>query len=208
MEKLLSKYNGQGFKQFLTNKLRLLKAFEFSKIYTQNHIVKVEHGNVAEAEFRLWLSNFLPDRFGVTSGFIISPKLTEQNLTPHYDIVIYDRINSPILWEEANPDSSKSGNSKAIPVEYVHAIFEVKSQLTSKTAKEAIEHLQLLEEFIKPKSETTIDNFRPYLPDDFACGCIFFELLEANIKNPNILNNLLPSQKTLDESTKMTFTAF
>ena len=111
MSKLLKEYNGQGFKQFLANKLRLIKSFELSKLYTENHIVKVEHGNVAEAEFRRWLSDFLPDKFGVTSGFIISPKLTEEDKTPHYDIVIYDKDNSPILWEEANPDKNKSAFS-------------------------------------------------------------------------------------------------
>lgn len=62
----------QGWKQFLTARTRMLAAYVIAKEQASNRQVKTKHGLVAEAQFRRWLSEFLPERYGVTSGFIIS----------------------------------------------------------------------------------------------------------------------------------------
>lgn len=63
-----------------------------------------EPGEVAEAVFRRWLTRFLPERYGVTSGFVISPGLSSKRPLRHYDVIIYDRANSPVLWRSEQPD--------------------------------------------------------------------------------------------------------
>lgn len=184
-----------GFEEFLGNKLRLIKLFELAKIQTKHRAIKTSYGESAEAEIREWFSDFLPKKYGVTSGFIISPK-NITNTNPHYDLIIYDKINSPVLWEEKNPDKSKFGNSKAIPVEFVHGIFEIKSRLSTTTSKQAIQHLSLINNFLLPEGVDRPMKDSPYLPENFCCGCIFYELNEDDAYSPAILNNLLPIDKS------------
>lgn len=117
----------QGWRQFLTARTRMLAAYDIAKDQGSNSSVKTRHGLVAEAEFRKWLSEFLPKRYGVTSGFIVSPGISGSEHMVHYDVIVYDQLESPILLVEDNPDSSGQGRSLAIPVEYVRAVIEVKS---------------------------------------------------------------------------------
>lgn len=76
----------------------------------------------SESGFRI-----LPKRYGVTSGFIISQSVPNLEDFVHYDVIIYDQLDSPVLWVEGSPDSSLQGRSKAIPVEYVCGVIEVKA---------------------------------------------------------------------------------
>jgi len=62
----------QGWKQFLTGRDEMLAAYDRARVHSSKRTVQTGHGNVAEAQFRKWLSEFLPKRYGVTSGFIIS----------------------------------------------------------------------------------------------------------------------------------------
>ena len=64
-------------------------------------------------------------------------------------MIIYDYLESPVLWIEDNPDSSEQGHSLAIPVEYVRAVLEVKSTFCTKAVKDAIEHLSDLRPLMK-----------------------------------------------------------
>lgn len=61
----------------------------------------------------------------------------------------------------------------ALPVEYVHAVFEVKATLTADSAREAAEKLDelapLLSETDRPGTPYPF-----YLPASFACGVVFF----------------------------------
>lgn len=113
----------------------MLTAYDLAKDLENNKLVKVRHGLVAEAEFRKWLSEFLPKRYAVTAGYIISPGISSKEHMVHYDVIVYDQLESPVLWVEGNPDSSNQGQSLAIPVEYVHAVFEVKSAFNGQFAK-------------------------------------------------------------------------
>lgn len=125
----------QGFRQLNTNKLLILKEYELSKIINENRPVKVAHGNTGESAFRNFLTKFLPKKYGVTSGFIISSVFDSLEKIPHYDVIIYDQINAPILWEDINTDQSIEGLSKAIPVEFVCGVIEIKSSLNRKAVK-------------------------------------------------------------------------
>ncbi len=175
----------------MQGKIDILAAYEGAKIKASIHEVKTFHGIVAEAELRKWLINFLPKRFGVTSGFIVSSDPTfEGRKLPHFDVIIYDQLESPILWLDNHPDANKQGVSQAVPVEYVKGILEVKARWTPKAAKEAIAHLHDLDELMLGQ-DAPGDSHKRFLPCDFFCGVVFFEVLKKNMYCYSALDKLL-----------------
>jgi hypothetical protein len=174
-EKLKIEFPAQGWKQFLTSRAEMLDAYDRARIKAKSHEVETFHGKVAEAELRKWLAGFLPRRYGVTSGYIVSPGLKSTEKTPHFDVIIYDQLESPVLWIEDFPDTSSQGRSLAIPVEYVRCVLEVKAKFSSTTAGDAIEHLaDLLPLMGGP--DASQEKYKLHLPPTFCCGIVFFEL--------------------------------
>ncbi|MGD0383528.1 MAG: DUF6602 domain-containing protein [Thermoguttaceae bacterium] len=82
----------QGWKQFLTSRKEMLDAFDRAREKAKSHEVETFHGKVAEAELRKWLSSFLPKRYGVTPGYIVSIGLKSSEKSPHFDVIIYDQL--------------------------------------------------------------------------------------------------------------------
>lgn len=173
--KLKIEFPSQGWTQILTSRKEMLDAYDRARQQARAHEVEVFHGKVAEASCRKWLTGFLPKRYGVTSGYIISTGLKSSEKAPHFDVVIYDQIESPILWVEDNPDASDQGRSLAIPVEYVRAVIEVKSRYCTRTVKEALEHLNDLAPVMKGPDDPT-ERYKVHLPAPFFCGAVYFEL--------------------------------
>jgi hypothetical protein len=137
--------NFVGWRQFLSGRKRILDAYDAAKAMQHGKPVKTEHGNVAEARFREWLSSFLPQRYGVTSGYVI-PEVEEDNhRMTHFDVIVYDALNSPILWLEENSDRSSQGSRRGVPAEYVLAVMECKSRLTKSTLIDALAKLKELD---------------------------------------------------------------
>lgn len=179
----------QGWKQFLVARDEMLSAYDRARELNRKRTVQTKHGVVAEAEFRKWLSNFLPKRYGVTSGYIISPGIPNSENTVHYDVIIYDQLESPILWIDGSPDSSEQGKSLAIPVEYVRGIIEVKSAFNKKSAKKAVEQLAKLKPHMA-KTEPINQPLKLYLPPNFFCAAVFFELREKDDNDFSALDEL------------------
>jgi hypothetical protein len=150
----------QGWRQFLAQKISVLAKYDQAKVQASGRPVQVAHGIVAEAEFRGWLRDFLPKRFGVTSGYIVSQGMWEDEPLRHFDVIIYDQLKSPVLWVEGNPDHSSDGRIRAIPAEYVCAAIEVKSRLTQKSARDAIGKLRELQSLLSSVDEPS----NPYPP--------------------------------------------
>jgi hypothetical protein len=182
-------FNTQGWKQFLTYRKEILDAYDQAKTKSELRKVKVHHGNVVEAEFRRWLKEFLPKRFAVTSGYVISQGLGSKREAPHYDVIIYDALNSPVLWIENNPDSSSDGKSKAIPVEHVFGILEIKSSFDTKTVEDALQHLKELKPLMK-KIDDLEERYKSYLPPNFFSATVFCELREKNKRSKKAFNSL------------------
>lgn len=180
----------QGWEQFLATKQEMLYQYDLAKIYAESHIVKVTHGNVAEATFRKWLGNFLPKKYGVTSGYIVSqnPDFIGLKL-PHYDVIIYDQLNSPVLWVEENSDHSEGGKTRAIPAEYVHSVVEVKANLTVQSSAGALKKILELKPLLQTSSK--VDPYSGKLPLNFFSAIVFFELLKQNEFKKQILNNVI-----------------
>ncbi len=153
----------------------MLDAFDSAREKAKSHEVETYHGKVAESEFRKWLINFLPKRYGVTSGYIISTGIKSGEKAPHFDVIIYDQLESPVLWIEGDPDISSQGRSLAIPVEYVKAVLEVKSNFSPKSVSEALEHLGDLLPLMSGLDDPS-EKYKLHLSQTFCCGIIFFNL--------------------------------
>ena len=179
MEKLKIEFPAQGWKQFLTSRKEMLDAYDRAREKAKSHEVETFHGKVAEAELRKWLTNFLPKRYGVTSGYIVSPGLRSAEKTPHFDVIIFDQLESPVLWVEDFPDASSQGRSLAIPVEHVRGVLEVKASFSPATVSDAIEHLKDLLPLLGGPDEPQ-EKYKLHLPPTFCCGLVFFELRDKH----------------------------
>lgn len=168
----------------------MLDAYDKARTHSKAHKLETYHGRVAEAEFRKWLINFLPKRYGVISGYIISQGVSDEQRAPHFDVIIYDQLESPILWVENNPDSSDQGRSLAIPAEYVKCVIEVKSAFKNATVNDSIEHLNELQ-VLSSKIDDTNERYKMYLPSDFFCYLVFFELRQQDQNDRTALNSLI-----------------
>lgn len=186
----MSKANVQGWRQFITAKEEMLNSYDRSKIISKGHKVQTFHGTVAEAEFRKWLSNFLPKKYAVTSGYIVSTENSEDDKLPHYDVIIYEHLEAPVLWIENNPDNSEQGRSLAIPAEYVQGVIEVKSSFDRKTVKDAIEHLKDLKKLMDGIDPINT-KYGKFLPRTFFCSIVFFEIREANKYDDKALESII-----------------
>lgn len=179
----------QGWKQFLTARTEMLNAYDRAKEQSRAHKVETYQGEVAESEFRKWLRAFLPQKYGITSGYIISQGVNDSVRAPHFDVIIYEQLDSPILWIESNPDNSEQGKSRAIPAEFVKAVIEVKSNFTPQTAKDAANHLKELENIMNEDDANSA--YKINLNKNFFCSIVFFELRKENEKKYKALDELI-----------------
>lgn len=178
----------QGWEQFLAEKKRMLDAFSRAKEHSSIHEVGTQHGFVAEAAVKDWLRRFLPKKFGVTSGYVISQGIKDGVKAPHFDVIIYNQIESPVLWTESFPGLQDDGVSKAIPAEFVLCVIEIKSSFTSKAINAVFEHMSDLEPILKNVDKGN-EHYRNFLPQNFFWLPIFFDLNEKDIYCANCLND-------------------
>lgn len=133
--------------------------------------VKTEPGNIGEAALRAFLKQFLPRKYGVTKGHIITPDLDYAGPLEEWDIIIYDRLEAPVLFVRRTKDEGPDSGKRGIPVEYVKVVIEVKSTLNSRSAEKAAEKLTKLNAFIRsPEGERD----RTRLPYSFRSSVVFF----------------------------------
>lgn len=175
----MENYFGQyGWREFNRNRLDILAELDKIIEQTKNRPIKVAHGNGVEAILRKWLSEFLPKKYGVTSGYVI-PNLYSENITLyHYDIIIFNQLDSPVLWTEGNFDQSEQGKFRAIPAKHVVAVYEVKSRLTKQNIVASF-----------TKLNQTAD-FKNQLNPLYSCGIIFIDLKEKENNNESIIKEL------------------
>lgn len=173
------RYGTVGWEEFIRQKRDLLSAYDSAKEQSRNRPVHAEHGNVGEAKLRQWLAGFLPERYGVTSGFVIPDVREPGYVLYHYDIIIYNAIESPVLWTSTNPDAADQGRTRAIPADFVRAIVEVKATLTRENirkGKEKLRQLQALGESLKAP---------------FVSCMVFFEVLQPEQKSASIARDFV-----------------
>ena len=167
----------------------MLDAFDVARQHSKQHAVQVFHGTVGEARIREWLTNSLPKKYGVTSGRIISPGLGAEDNAPHFDVIIYDQLEAPTLWIEENVDNSPAGCIRAIPVEYVLCVLEVKSGFSTKTVGESITKLNQLLPLMEGIDDPQ-ERYKRHLPPHFTCGLVFYELKAEEAYNDKALTEI------------------
>ncbi len=164
-----------GVDSFFAMKNKILSDYSIAKEQTKDDAVKVEHGNVGEETIRKWLNEFLPKRFGVCKGYIITSNLEFQGKLEEWDIIIYDALESPTLFTR----DSDSGSKRAIPIEYVRGVVEVKSTLTPESSNKATKKLKKLKPFFGTSNSK---NYPTYLIEPFISLMMFLEIEETTFK--------------------------
>lgn len=176
-----------GVSQFFAEKKEILDEFDSAKSKLADKQVKTTHGIIGEALIRKWLRSFLPKRFGVCKGYIISTNLEYEGFLEEWDIIIYDALESPILFTEGSSDNSED-KIRAIPVEYVRGVIEVKASFNPKSTTEVVKKLEKLTCFI---GTNTSNEFPQYFRLPFISTAIFFETSVKTLKEyKKSLNNL------------------
>ncbi len=185
MKNLADCFGQHGWREFLSNRQQLLAEYDRSREQTTNRPVKVAHGVAFEAAVRRWFSEFLPKKFGVTAGYVVPDLYDEELNLYHFDVIIYDALNAPILWTEGTAGDSEHGKSRAIPARHVVGLYEVKARLTSTSVREALDKLGQAGQFC----DQVHKNFR--------CAVIFAELSESENTSEKILHRLLEGKDIL-----------
>lgn len=172
-------YGQHGWKEFYINRKDILH--EFDKLFeqTSNRPIQVAHGQGVEAYIRKWLSEFLPKKYGVTSGYIIPNLYNDSGVIYHFDIIIYNQLEAPVLWTEGNEDQNSQGKYRAIPAKNVIAVYEVKSRFTKKNVKDSIDKLNQTKDFIDQLDKL------------FTSGIIFIELRKSDVNKKIIVKELI-----------------
>ena len=161
--------------QFLIGKRNMLAEYRRAQEHSAALKVQTHHGNVAEAAVRSWLEAFLPKRYGITSGYIRGQRLRHAHDYAHFDVIVYDQVESPILWVDSNPDKSPSGRSRVIPAEFVRAVFETKAAFHYRAIEEALAKLHQLDPLMAG-TDAKDEKYPTYLASNTVLAMLFFEL--------------------------------
>ncbi len=182
-------YKSVGSDEFLTSRTELLNRYRESKSKSSHAPVKTRHGVTAEAVFREWLGTFLPKKFGVTKGYIVVPSVGLGYELREHDVIIYDRDNATILWENSGDCSSPADSSRGISAENVLAVLEIKATLTKRNVTSALEKLHEVNQFVSVDkvSGEIVSELNP----KFHCCTVFFELLKSDRDRAPILEELV-----------------
>jgi len=179
-----------GVDSFFAERDKLLDAYDRAKKQAAEDQLQTDHGVVAEALVRDWLQAFLPKRFGVCKGYIITSNLNYEGQLEEWDVIIYDALESPILYSRDIKGQGESEKRRAIPVEYVRGVIEVKATLTPSMVKKATKKLLKLENFM---GTNTTEAYPQFLCSPFISTAIFFETKVKNLKEyRKALDNFIP----------------
>jgi len=178
-----------GTDSILAERSKLLGLYDTAKAQCTDDPVKVEHGNVAEEIFRNYLARFLPKKYGVAKGHIITRDLTYDGPLEEWDIIVYDYLESPVLYVR---EDSGATLQLGIPVQHVKAVIEVKATMNQSNAEKVSKKLLKLEQFKRPQDKDK-DDRGDYLSWGFFSKAIFFETATRNKDDyVKCLNKLQP----------------
>ncbi|EOD9428777.1 DUF6602 domain-containing protein [Vibrio harveyi] len=100
-----------------------------------------EDGRYQEAVLKSVIERFLPERYCITSGFVIKQTTTSENheASKQIDIIIYDR-DYPVLFKE--------GDFAIVTADSVEAIIEVKANLKNQQPEKVIRKANEIGQFV------------------------------------------------------------
>jgi len=141
-EKKRTRKMGVHPKQLLRNwRDDLLAVFDKAE---RDHDLTFHRGLPREAAFRRILGDFLPRKFGVATGYVVSAK---GSWSRQADIILYDALEAPILAID------RERSIYVVPVESVFGIIEVKSTLTEKDLRAALRNAASFKSLARDKSQ-------------------------------------------------------
>lgn len=106
---------------------------------------KAEKGRVVEGVVKSALRSFLPGRFSLGTGFVVT---ASGQTSPQLDVVIYDAFqNAPIILE---------GGVGVFPIECVYGFVEVKSKLDTKGIANVAKAIRKVRSFAVEKRYVTL----------------------------------------------------
>ena len=113
-----------GLRPFLAQRQRLLAEFDSLTMEGSDDAVKTTHGLGAEAVYRDWLEGFLPKRFAVTKGYIITPNEQGNPDLQEWDVLIYDQLASPVLFTRSFDGTKR----RAIPLSMSATLWRLRPE--------------------------------------------------------------------------------
>lgn len=131
--------NGRESKSMLNEYFRVLgevMATE-SQVLSGFYRHRGKLGENREALLQRFFSTYLPRRFAAGSGFA----LFGEDVSTQQDVVVYDQLNSPVLF----PESA----APLFPPSAIAAVVEVKSTLTSEELRQTVIKAKLLKENLR-----------------------------------------------------------
>ena len=87
-----------------------------------------EIGTLVEKQFQSQLAEVLPEKIGVSNGFVMDSK---GKISKQMDIILYDKLNTPRIFE--------SEGAQIFPVETTFACGEIKTSLDSEKFVDSFE---------------------------------------------------------------------
>ena len=87
-----------------------------------------EAGMLIEQQFRFQLEEALPEKVGVSHGFVVD---SHGGLSRQMDIILYDRLNTPRIFA--------SDGTQMFPVESTYACGEIKTKLDASNLRDSFE---------------------------------------------------------------------
>jgi len=115
----------------------LNKLVDFQNLYNSTESTyenAFDRGAPREDFVRKFLKLYLPKKYGITTGKVIGPNGI---LSRQADIIIYDSLNSPIVFDEEH-----GKEFQIIPAESVIAVIEVKSIMTCDVYQNIIDNIK------------------------------------------------------------------
>lgn len=142
--------------------MRLFEGLKQTLITEADHFASLnehgpEKGRLNERHLAKLISRYLPKKFGVGTGFIVSNKSFREHNGPQLDLVIYDALNNSPLYQ--------SDDFGIFPIEMVYAYMEIKTTLTVSNlrrafdANSAVRALQEDKEYISHYGNTLAPRF-------------------------------------------------
>lgn len=132
-----------------------------------------DRGENREAILKSFLEDHLPTRYGVVKGEVITKAGKH---SPSMDLLIYDKVNCPLLHV---------GDTKVLPIEGVYGAIEVKSRLTKDEFLDAANRIKTFKE-LSPRDLSVIQTreyvtvHRPTRPFGIVFG---FELGDNSLQS-------------------------
>ncbi|MYW23030.1 hypothetical protein GTY48_04915 [Bacillus thuringiensis] len=126
--------------------LNFLKSSGEKMLIEHKRFRDIEHpgvkGDLHEDSLSQVLKQYLPQKYGVATGFIVDAKGAQ---TKQQDIIIYDISTCPVFLHQ--------GETRVIPVESVYATIEVKTSLDSTVLSDACANIASVKDMHRTSDE-------------------------------------------------------